>query len=103
PFKNLIGMRNWPKKITALFNSYECVDYAGNSAIKVAFAETKDIDKQDLDIGRDEEVLFKKYRDPIDINVNDLVLKHVKLFVTPQNIPSSTTSSSISEVNLEVD
>ncbi|KAG0050262.1 mitochondrial import inner membrane translocase subunit tim54 [Gryganskiella cystojenkinii] len=87
PFKNLIGFRNFHKKIFALFNSYDCVEYAGNSVMKIAFAETKDMEKEDLDIGRDEEPLFAKYRGPIEIEILDRVQDQVKLFVTPTNVP----------------
>lgn len=87
PFKNLIGFRNFHKKIFALFNSYDCVEYAGNSVMKIAFAETKDMDKEDLDMGRDEEPLFAKYRGPVDIDILDRVQEQVKFFVTPTQIP----------------
>ncbi|KAF9903919.1 mitochondrial import inner membrane translocase subunit tim54 [Linnemannia zychae] len=87
PFKNLTGFRNFHKKIFALFNSYDCVEYAGASVMKVAFAETKEMEKDDLEIGRDEEPLFKKYRGPVEISILDRVREQVKLFVTPENIP----------------
>ncbi|KAF9131223.1 mitochondrial import inner membrane translocase subunit tim54 [Mortierella sp. 14UC] len=87
PFKNLTGFRNFHKKIFALFNSYDCVEYAGASVMKIAFAETKEMGKDDLEIGRDEEPLFKKYRGPVEINILDRVREQVKLFVTPENIP----------------
>ncbi|KAG0276844.1 mitochondrial import inner membrane translocase subunit tim54 [Linnemannia exigua] len=87
PFKNLTGFRNFHKKIFALFNSYDCVEYAGASVMKIAFAETKEMEKDDLEIGRDEEPLFKKYRGPVEINILDRVREQVKLFVTPENIP----------------
>jgi hypothetical protein len=89
PFKNLTGFRNFHKKLFALFNSYDCVEYAGASVMKVAFAETKEMEKDDLEIGRDEEPLFKKYRGPVEINILDRVREQVKLFVTPENIPES--------------
>ncbi|KAH7057689.1 mitochondrial import inner membrane translocase subunit Tim54 [Linnemannia elongata] len=87
PFKNLTGFRNFHKKIFALFNSYDCVEYAGASVMKVAFAETKEFEKDDLEIGRDEESLFKKYRGPVEINILDRVREQVKLYVTPELIP----------------
>ncbi|KAG9071899.1 mitochondrial import inner membrane translocase subunit tim54 [Linnemannia hyalina] len=87
PFKNLTGFRNFHKKIFALFNSYDCVEYAGASVMKVAFAETKEFEKDDLEIGRDEEPLFQKYRGPVEINILDRVREQVKLYVTPENIP----------------
>ena len=87
PFKNLTGFRNFHKKIFALFNSYDCVEYAGASVMKVAFAETKEMEKDDLEIGRDEEPLYKKYRGPVDINLLDRVREQIKLYVTPENIP----------------
>ncbi|KAF9315970.1 mitochondrial import inner membrane translocase subunit tim54 [Podila horticola] len=87
PFKNLTGFRNFHKKIFALFNSYDCVEYAGGSVMKVAFAQTKDMEAEDLDIGRDEEPLFQKYRGPVEINILDRVREQVKIFVTPENIP----------------
>ncbi|KAK3848089.1 MAG: mitochondrial import inner membrane translocase subunit Tim54 [Linnemannia gamsii] len=87
PFKNLTGFRNFHKKIFALFNSYDCVEYAGTSVMKIAFAETKEMEKDDLEIGRDEEPLFKKYRGPVEINILDRVREQVKLFVTPENVP----------------
>ncbi|KAG0310601.1 mitochondrial import inner membrane translocase subunit tim54 [Linnemannia gamsii] len=87
PFKNLTGFRNFHKKIFALFNSYDCVEYAGASVMKVAFAETKEFEKDDLEIGRDEEPLFQKYRGPVEINMLDRVREQVKLYVTPANIP----------------
>lgn len=87
PFKNLTGFRNFHKKIFALFNSYDCVEYAGASVMKIAFAETKDMEKDDLEIGRDEEPLFKKYRGPVEINILDRVREQVKLYVTPGDIP----------------
>ena len=87
PFKNLIGFRNFHKKIFALFNSYDCVEYAGNSVMKIAFAETKEMDKADLDMGRDEEPLFAKYRGPVEIDLLDRVQEQVKFFVTPTQIP----------------
>lgn len=89
PFKNLTGFRNFHKKIFALFNSYDCVEYAGGSVMKVAFAQTKDMEQEDLDIGRDEEPLFQKYRGPVEINILDRVREQVKLFVTPDNIPEA--------------
>jgi hypothetical protein len=81
PFKNLTGFRNFHKKLFALFNSYDCVEYAGGAVMKVAFAETKPLDKDDLEIGRDEEPLFQKYRGPVDIDISDLVLEQTKLYV----------------------
>ncbi|KAG0037014.1 mitochondrial import inner membrane translocase subunit tim54 [Podila clonocystis] len=87
PFKNLTGFRNFHKKLFALFNSYDCVEYAGGSVMKVAFAQTKDMEAEDLDIGRDEEPLFQKYRGPVEINILDQVREQVKIFVTPENIP----------------
>ncbi|KAF9996356.1 mitochondrial import inner membrane translocase subunit tim54 [Entomortierella chlamydospora] len=87
PFKNLVGFRNFHKKLYALFNSYDCVEYAGGSVMKVAFAETKDMEKDDLEIGRDEEPLFQKYRGPVEIDILDRVRENVKLYVTPQHIP----------------
>jgi import inner membrane translocase subunit TIM54 len=87
PFKNLTGFRNFHKKLFALFNSYDCVEYAGGSVMKVAFAQTKDMEPEDLDIGRDEEPLFQKYRGPVEINMLDRVREQVKIFVTPENIP----------------
>lgn len=87
PFKNLIGFRNFHKKLFALFNSYDCVEYAGNSVMKIAFAETKDMEKEDLEMGRDEEPLFAKYRGPVEIDLLDRVQEQVKFFVTPTNIP----------------
>ncbi|KAF9919667.1 mitochondrial import inner membrane translocase subunit tim54 [Linnemannia zychae] len=87
PFKNLTGFRNFPKKMFALFNSYDCVEYAGASVMKVAFAETKEMEKDDLETGRDEEPLYAKYKGPTDINISDRVREQVKFFVTPENIP----------------
>ncbi|KAG0244604.1 mitochondrial import inner membrane translocase subunit Tim54 [Mortierella sp. GBAus27b] len=87
PFKNLTGFRNFHKKVIALFNSYDCVEYAGGSVMKIAFAETKDLEKDDLEIGRDEEPLFQKYRGPVEIDMSDRVREHVKLYVTPAHIP----------------
>ncbi|KAF9083937.1 mitochondrial import inner membrane translocase subunit tim54 [Mortierella sp. AD031] len=87
PFKNLTGFRNFHKKIFALFNSYDCVEYAGASVMKIAFAETKEMEKDDLEIGRDEEPLFKKYRGPVEINLLDRVREQVKIYITPENIP----------------
>ncbi|GJJ70384.1 mitochondrial import inner membrane translocase subunit TIM54 [Entomortierella parvispora] len=87
PFKNLIGFRNFHKKIFALFNSYDCVEYAGNSVMKIAFAETKDMEKEDLDMGRDEEPLFAKYRGPVEIDILDRVQEKVKFFISPTHIP----------------
>ncbi|KAG0321175.1 mitochondrial import inner membrane translocase subunit tim54 [Dissophora globulifera] len=98
PFKNLVGFRNFHKKLFALFNSYDCVEYAGGSAMKIAFAETKDMEKEDLDIGKDEEPLFKKYRGPIDINIPDRVREQVKLYVTPTHIPEPKTAAVEEEV-----
>ncbi|KAF9110256.1 mitochondrial import inner membrane translocase subunit tim54 [Mortierella sp. AM989] len=87
PFKNLVGFRNFHKKAYALFNSYDCVEYAGRSVMKIAFGETKDMEKEDLDIGRDEEPLFQKYRGPVEIDILDRVREQVKLYVEPENIP----------------
>ncbi|KAF9946834.1 mitochondrial import inner membrane translocase subunit tim54 [Mortierella alpina] len=87
PFKNLTGFRNFHKKLFALFNSYDCVEYAGGSVMKIAFAETKDMEREDLEIGRDEEPLFKKYRGPVEIDILDRVREQVKIYVTPENIP----------------
>ncbi|KAF9281726.1 mitochondrial import inner membrane translocase subunit tim54 [Mortierella alpina] len=87
PFKNLTGFRNFHKKLFALFNSYDCVEYAGGSVMKIAFAETKDMDREDLEMGRDEEPLFKKYRGPVEIDILDRVREQVKIYVTPENIP----------------
>ncbi|KAF9358657.1 mitochondrial import inner membrane translocase subunit tim54 [Mortierella sp. AD094] len=87
PFKNLTGFRNFHKKIYALFNSYDCVEYAGGSVMKIAFAETKEMEKEDLEIGRDEEPLFQKYRGPVEIDILDRVRENVKLYVKPENIP----------------
>ncbi|KAF9574664.1 mitochondrial import inner membrane translocase subunit tim54 [Mortierella alpina] len=87
PFKNLTGFRNFHKKLFALFNSYDCVEYAGGSVMKIAFAETKDMEREDLEIGRDEEPLFQKYRGPVEINILDRVREQVKIYVTPENIP----------------
>ncbi|KAF9962755.1 mitochondrial import inner membrane translocase subunit tim54 [Mortierella alpina] len=87
PFKNLTGFRNFHKKLFALFNSYDCVEYAGGSVMKIAFAETKDMEREDLEIGRDEEPLFKKYRGPVEIDILDRVREQVKIYVTPVNIP----------------
>ncbi|KAG0198815.1 mitochondrial import inner membrane translocase subunit tim54 [Mortierella sp. GBA30] len=87
PFKNLTGFRNFHKKLFALFNSYDCVEYAGGSVMKIAFAETKDMEKEDLEMGRDEEPLFQKYRGPVEINILDRVREQVKIYVTPQSIP----------------
>ncbi|KAF9406440.1 mitochondrial import inner membrane translocase subunit tim54 [Podila epigama] len=87
PFKNLTGFRNFHKKIFALFNSYDCVEYAGGSVMKVAFAQTKDMEVEDLEIGRDEEPLFQKYRGPVEINILDRVRDQVKIFVTPDHFP----------------
>ncbi|KAF8940603.1 mitochondrial import inner membrane translocase subunit tim54 [Dissophora ornata] len=89
PFKNLVGFRNFHKKLFALFNSYDCVEYAGGAVMKVAFAETKDMDKEDLNIGKDEEPLFKKYRGPVDVDISDKVREQVKIYVTPEHIPES--------------
>ncbi|KAF9581244.1 mitochondrial import inner membrane translocase subunit tim54 [Lunasporangiospora selenospora] len=91
PFKNLVGIRNWPKKFYAIFNSWDCVEYAGASVMKVAFAETKDLEKEDLSLGKDEEELFKKYRGPVELDITDRVRENVKLFVTPQHIPEPKT------------
>ncbi|KAG0345649.1 mitochondrial import inner membrane translocase subunit tim54 [Podila minutissima] len=89
PFKNLTGFRNFHKKLFALFNSYDCVEYAGGSVMKVAFAQTKDMEEADLEIGRDEEPLFQKYRGPVEINIQERVREQVKIFVTPENIPEA--------------
>ncbi|KAF9394478.1 mitochondrial import inner membrane translocase subunit tim54 [Podila verticillata] len=89
PFKNLTGFRNFHKKLFALFNSYDCVEYAGGSVMKVAFAQTKDMEQEDLNLGCDEEPLFQKYRGPVEINILDRVREQVKLFVTPDNIPET--------------
>ncbi|KAF9334466.1 mitochondrial import inner membrane translocase subunit tim54 [Podila minutissima] len=89
PFKNLTGFRNFHKKLFALFNSYDCVEYAGSSVMKVAFAQTKDMEEADLEIGRDEEPLFQKYRGPVEINILERVREQVKIFVTPENIPEA--------------
>ncbi|KAF9425530.1 mitochondrial import inner membrane translocase subunit tim54 [Entomortierella beljakovae] len=86
PFKNLTGFRNFHKKIFALFNSYDCVEYAGAAVLKIAFAETKNMEREDLELGRDEEPLFQKYRGPVEIDISDRVREQVKLFVTPENI-----------------
>ncbi|KAF9365499.1 mitochondrial import inner membrane translocase subunit tim54 [Mortierella sp. NVP85] len=87
PFKNLTGFRNFHKKLFALFNSYDCVEYAGGAVMKVAFAETKPLNKDDLEIGRDEEPLFQKYRGPVDIDISDQVLEQTKLYVLPERLP----------------
>ncbi|KAG0347443.1 hypothetical protein BGZ54_004914, partial [Gamsiella multidivaricata] len=87
PFKNLVGFRNFHKKLFALFNSYDCVEYAGGAVMKIAFAETKDMQKEDLDMGKDEEPLFKKYRGPVEIDILDRVRENVKIYVTPEHIP----------------
>ncbi|KAG0327809.1 hypothetical protein BG004_002673, partial [Podila humilis] len=87
PFKNLTGFRNFHKKLFALFNSYDCVEYAGASVMKIAFAQTKDMEQSDLEIGRDEEPLFQKYRGPVEINIMDRVREQVKLFITPDQFP----------------
>ncbi|KAG0266475.1 mitochondrial import inner membrane translocase subunit tim54 [Mortierella polycephala] len=97
PFKNLTGFRNMHKKIFALFNSYDCVEYAGGAVMKIAFAETKDMEPSDLEIGKDEEPLFKKYRGPVDIQLLDKVREQVKLFVTPENIPEAKKADSEEE------
>ncbi|KAF9189558.1 mitochondrial import inner membrane translocase subunit tim54 [Haplosporangium sp. Z 767] len=98
PFKNLTGFRNMHKKIFALFNSYDCVEYAGGAVMKIAFAETKDMEPSDLEIGRDEEPLFKKYRGPVDIQLLDKVREQVKIFVTPENIPEAKKADSEEEL-----
>lgn len=88
PFKNLVGFRNFHKKLFALFNSHDCVEYAAASVMKVAFAETKPMETDDLEIGKDEEPLFRKYRGPVQIDISDRVREQVKMFVTPEQIPT---------------
>ncbi|KAF9971544.1 mitochondrial import inner membrane translocase subunit tim54 [Actinomortierella ambigua] len=97
PFKNLIGIKNWPKKIYALFNAWDCVEYAGAQATKVAFGETRELTKDDLELGRDEEVLFKKYRGPIEIDILDRVRDNVKIYVTPEHLEKSTEGQAETE------
>ncbi|KAG0236898.1 mitochondrial import inner membrane translocase subunit tim54 [Actinomortierella wolfii] len=97
PFKNLIGIRNWPKKFYALFNAWDCVEYAGAQVTKVAFAETRELNKDDLELGRDEEVLYKKYKGPIDIDISERVRENVKIYVTPKHLEHPTQTQASSE------
>ncbi|KAF9160961.1 mitochondrial import inner membrane translocase subunit tim54 [Actinomortierella ambigua] len=97
PFKNLIGIKNWPKKFYALFNAWDCVEYAGAQVTKVAFAETRELTKDDLELGRDEEVLYKKYREPIDIEILDRVRDNVKIYITPTHLEKPAESQADNE------
>ncbi|KAL1923431.1 uncharacterized protein VTP21DRAFT_8411 [Calcarisporiella thermophila] len=98
PQENLLGFRNFPRRIFMAFNSYQYIERVGEEAVKICLGKTRELDtKIDLDLGRDEERVWRRkdlYKVE-EIGEEEVEKKKVerKLYVTEVDLDERVTEN----------
>ncbi|KAK9728506.1 mitochondrial import inner membrane translocase subunit tim54 [Basidiobolus ranarum] len=81
PSCNIIGWRNFPRKVYSWFTDYQWVDFAGQQSVDIALGKTRNIVKADLDLGKEEEVEFQHTTEnPPVIAIDDRALATLTIY-----------------------
>ncbi|ORX93158.1 hypothetical protein K493DRAFT_285012 [Basidiobolus meristosporus CBS 931.73] len=81
PSCNIIGWRNFPRKVYSWFTDYQWVDFAGQQSVDIALGRVRQLSQDDLNLGREEEAEFQHVNEELPvITIDSRILPELKIF-----------------------